>query len=147
MRPTLLLLAAVACGTPTPKEPPVRARPTHLEALAWRCTDLDVVFYPTDSSHGRLKILEEVREVTLRPTAKGFEYGDDQVAFRMAGDAATITLADVSIAEEACPDDEVSGWIHDHMVQVLADGAVEHEIDANQLRLTRGDIGLLLTTE
>jgi heat shock protein HslJ len=61
-------------------------------------------------------------------------------------DGTSITFSDVSIADEACPDDEVSGRAHDHMVQVLADGAVEHEIDADRLTISRGDLGLVLVT-
>lgn len=62
-------------------------------------------------------------------------------------DDSAMTLSGVSIADEACPDDEASTFVHDHMVQVLADGVLEHEIDADSLTLRRGDIGLVLTTE
>lgn len=62
-------------------------------------------------------------------------------------DGATMTLSDVNITDPSCPDDEISGRIHDHMVAVLGAGTLEHEIDATGLVLIRGDIGLLLKTD
>lgn len=62
-------------------------------------------------------------------------------------DGTAIALSGVSFDDVACPDDENAVMIDAHMREVLADGALEHEIDAGRLTLMRGDIGLYLTTE
>lgn len=91
------------------------------------------------------------------PQQATLEFGDDGTLAIMTScaagtatfsvDGSTIALSGVSFDTVTCPDDEVSVMIDAHMREVLADGAVEHEIDAGRLTLMRGDIGLSLTTE
>ncbi len=59
----------------------------------------------------------------------------------------TISLRDMDIAPNACPDEEFTVILHDYLSRVLADGEVEHRIDANQLTIERGDIGLYLSAD
>jgi heat shock protein HslJ len=66
-------------------------------------------------------------------------------AFEVAG--STIVMSEVNILPEACADEEFAMTAHEHMSRVLADGEVEHHIDADHLTIERGDIGLKLSTE
>ena len=91
------------------------------------------------------------------PQQATLEFGDDGTLAILTSCApgsgtytvmgSSMTLSGVSIAEEACPDDEVSVMIDEHMREVLVDGVFSFEIEASRLTLMRGDIGLMLTTE
>jgi heat shock protein HslJ len=59
----------------------------------------------------------------------------------------TLVLSGVQLTPNECPDQEFAMRAHEHMSLVLADGEVEHHIDADSLTIERGDIGLYLSTE
>lgn len=61
-------------------------------------------------------------------------------------DGPTLTLSDVSTTDIACPLPATMN-AEQHIAQVLSNGEVAFEIDANRLALTRGELGLSATTE
>lgn len=61
-------------------------------------------------------------------------------------DGSTLTLSNVSTTDIACPLPATMS-AEDHISQVLSNGEVAFEIDANRLALTRGELGLRATTE
>ncbi|MBC8066714.1 MAG: META domain-containing protein [Deltaproteobacteria bacterium] len=66
---------------------------------------------------------------------------------RYSAEDSTLTISERSAAGGDCPPDEVSPKIDAHMLEVLDDGSLTYEVDANRLTLMRGDIGLMLTTD
>jgi heat shock protein HslJ len=113
-----------------------------LQGRVWRVSGLvdggfGIVFATDDPSS--LEFGDDGRVTIVTPCATG-----------SAGylvDGTTIELRDGEIATPACAADEFSPRIDEHMRSVLADGVIDHEIDASHLTLMRGDIGLMLSTE
>src|SRR5262249_10978517 len=62
-------------------------------------------------------------------------------------DGASLKLSDVAIGYQVCPADECSSMYDAQMREVLVDGVLEWEIDADRLTLMRGDVGLILRTD
>jgi heat shock protein HslJ len=63
--------------------------------------------------------------------------------YTVAGDS--ITLSGAAYTEEGClPANEA---VHDHVVEVLAEGTATYEIEARRLTITREDVGLSATTD
>jgi heat shock protein HslJ len=88
---------------------------------------------------GTLELADDGTLVFETPCAQGsgtFEH-----------DESSLTLSGVTTTAPMCPSDEVSPMVDEHMREVLADGILEVEIDAKQLSLMRGSIGLTLTTD
>lgn len=59
----------------------------------------------------------------------------------------TLALGNISIGEAVCPSEEFAGHIDAHMRRVLVDGEVTYAIDTARLTLSRGAVGLWLSTE
>jgi|JI9StandDraft_1071089.scaffolds.fasta_scaffold83021_2 heat shock protein HslJ len=113
-----------------------------LQGRVWRVSGIidggfGVVFATDDPS--ALEFGDDGHVTIVTPCATG------SAGYRV--DGATIELSDGAIAMPACAADESSPVIDEHMRSVLADGALDHEIDASHLTLMRGDIGLMLRTE
>lgn len=94
--------------------------------------------FPT-ADPGTLEFGDDGRVTIVTPCATG------SAGYHV--DGATIELTGSEIAMPACAADESSPVIDEHMRNVLADGALDHEIDASRLTVMRGDIGLMLRTE
>ncbi len=60
-------------------------------------------------------------------------------------EGSSLTIDGVTTTDPACPPDESATMVDEHIREVLADGVVEVEIDARQLSISRGDLGLALT--
>jgi heat shock protein HslJ len=113
-----------------------------LQGRVWRVSGIidggfGIVFATDDPS--ALEFGDDGRVTIVTPCATG------SAGYRV--DGATIELTDGAIAMPACDAGEFSPVIDEHMRNVLADGALDHEIDASRLTLMRGDIGLMLRTE
>lgn len=62
-------------------------------------------------------------------------------------DGASLRLLEVAIDDPMCPADEISPMYDSHMREVLADGTLEWDIEADRLTLMRGDVGLMMRTD